>query len=80
MLFIFLVFNLSLSAQNQFDSPDEVVNQLYELATFKKGTTPDWNAVKNLFLEEAVIVLRTSRTKSTVFNFDGFVGDFVRFI
>jgi hypothetical protein len=58
----------------------EVVRALYDLVTFEAGTTPDWDAVRSLFLPEAVIVLRTSRTATTVFTVDGFVNDFVQFI
>ncbi|MDH3290977.1 MAG: nuclear transport factor 2 family protein [Gemmatimonadota bacterium] len=57
-----------------------VVHALYDLVTFEAGTTPDWDAVRSLFLPQAVIVLRTSRTATTVFTVDGFVDDFVQFI
>lgn len=72
-------------AQNASDtSPyataDGVVRELYDLVTFDAGTRPDWERVKALFLEPAVIVLRTSRDATTVFALDGFVEDFVRFI
>jgi len=63
-----------------YGTPEAVVSELYDLVTFGAGTTPDWDRVRNLFLPEAVIVLRTSRTESTVFTLDGFVADFVRFI
>ena len=57
-----------------------LVRELYELVTFDRGSTPDWNRVRSLFLTEAVVVLRTSREASTVFSVDGFIADFVRFI
>jgi len=63
-----------------YGTPEAVVTELYDLVTFDAGTTPDWDRVRNLFLPEAVIVLRTSRTASTVFTLEGFVADFVRFI
>ncbi len=56
-----------------------VVDELYRLVTFDAGTTPDWDQVRALFLDEAVIVLRTSRDATTVFSVDGFVDDFVKF-
>ena len=62
------------------DGARAVVSELYELVTFDAGTTPDWNAVRALFVEQAVIVLRTGRDKLTVFSVDGFVEDFVTFI
>jgi hypothetical protein len=57
-----------------------VVTELYDLVTFDAGTTPDWDKVKSLFLDEAIVVLRTSRTESTQFTLEGFVQDFVNFI
>lgn len=57
-----------------------VVNELYDLVTFEQGESPDWDRVRSLFIGEAVIVLRTSRTATSVFSVDGFVGDFVSFI
>jgi hypothetical protein len=56
------------------------VSRLYELVTFDAGQTPDWDEVRSLFLDEAVIVLRTSRDSTTVFSLEGFVHDFVTFI
>lgn len=57
-----------------------VVRELYDLVTFPAGTTPDWEAVRATFLPEAVIVLRTSRTESTVMTVDDFIQDWHRFI
>lgn len=59
---------------------ESVVRDLYQHVTFKAGTTPDWEAVKQLFLPEATIILRTTREATTVFNLDGFILDFVTFI
>ncbi|MBU0638129.1 MAG: hypothetical protein KKB50_04630 [Planctomycetes bacterium] len=61
-------------------TPESVVNELYGLVTFKVGTAPDWQKVRALFIDEAVVVLRTARDKMTVFSVQGFVDDFVRFI
>lgn len=63
-----------------FGTAESVVDELYALVTFDPGTTPDWDRVRALFIDEAVIVLRTSRTETSVFSVDGFVGDFVSFI
>jgi hypothetical protein len=43
-------------------------------------TSPDWDHVRSMFLDEAVIVLRTSREGTTVFSVEDFVEDFVKFI
>lgn len=58
---------------------EDVVKKIYELVTFEAGSPPDWDDVKALFLDEAVVVLRTSRTESTVFSVDGFIDDFKKF-
>jgi hypothetical protein len=65
---------------SQEQSAEQVIDELYDHVTFDAGTTPDWDAVKQLFIDEAVIVLRTSRTDNTVFSLDGWVNDFVQFI
>ncbi len=53
---------------------------LYRRVSFETGKSVDWDEVKAMFIPEANIVLRTSRTAMTVFDRDGFVRDFVRFI
>jgi len=59
---------------------EDVVRILYEYVTFGPGTTPDWDAVKELFLPQATIILRTTREATSVFTVDEFVQDFVSFI
>lgn len=56
------------------------VRELYRLVSFEPGADVDWDAVRALFLPEAVVVLRTSWEATTVFSLDGFVQDFVDFI
>jgi hypothetical protein len=62
------------------ETPEDLVGRLYELVSFEAGRTPDWEHVRSIFLDEAVIVLRTSRDASTVLSLDGFVADFQAFI
>ena len=60
--------------------PAEVVAGLYDIVGSPGGgKTPDWDAVRALFIKEAVVVLRTSRTATTVFSLEGFIKDFVDF-
>jgi len=66
--------------ESRFASPGVVVDELYDLVTFDAGALPDWEKVRALFIPEAVIVLRTTRTETAVFSVDGFVADFVSFI
>ena len=70
----------SAAAQARLETPEGLIEEIYELVTFPAGTTPDWDEVRDLFIPEAVVVLRTSREGSTVFSVDGFVQDFVTFI
>jgi hypothetical protein len=59
--------------------PGQVIAELYDLVSATGGKTPDWDKVRACFLKEAVIVLRTTRTATTVFSLDGFIQDFVDF-
>jgi hypothetical protein len=60
-----------------FRSPDLVVAELYKLVTFDAGTMPDWEKVKDLFVDEAVIVLRLGPTTLRTFNRQSFVDYFI---
>lgn len=68
------------TAPDPMSGAAEVVRELYDLVTFGPGATPDWDAVRALFVEDAVIVLRAGREEMSVFSLEGFVQDFVRFI
>jgi hypothetical protein len=57
----------------------DVVAGLYGLVSSSGGRLPDWDKVRALFLKEAAIVLRTSRTTLTAFDLEGFIKDFVDF-
>ncbi len=56
-----------------------VIAAIYSLVSSSGGKLPDWDMVRACFLKEAVIVLRTSRTATTVFSLDGFIKDFIDF-
>jgi len=82
LVFIFL-FSTQAAVQAEEDtlqSAEGVVKELYDLVTFDAGMTPDWEKVRSLFIEQGVVVLRTSRQSTTVFSVQGFIDDFVRFI
>ena len=77
--------SFSVSAQEDVpptatDAPEALVRELYSLVTFTAGQPPDWGKVRNTFLPQAVIILRTSRDSTTIFDVDGFVRDFEGFI
>ncbi|MEW6741514.1 MAG: hypothetical protein AB1486_02045 [Planctomycetota bacterium] len=63
-----------------YDTAEGLVTELYKAVTFEAGTTPDWDKVRAMFLEQAIVVLRTSREATTLFSVDGFVKDFEAFI
>jgi len=80
LILLFFLTPQSLANEKHFDTAEGVVKKLYDLVTFDAGTTPDWAQVKSLFIDKAIVVLRTSRDSSTVFTLQGFVDDFVNFI
>jgi len=59
--------------------PEEVVAGIYGLVSAQPGQTPDWDKVRTCFAKEAVVVLRTTRTATTLFSLEGFIQDFVDF-
>lgn len=80
-ILLFLTAQMAgLADEDPFQSAEGVVQELYDLVTFEAGTTPDWEKVRSLFIEQGVVVLRTSRQATTVFSVQGFIDDFVRFI
>lgn len=85
ILLSLILWPLFLPAQTTDTPPsrqtaEEVARELYDLVTFGAGQTPNWDVVRSLFIPEAVIVLRTTRTATQVFTVDGFVQDFINFI
>jgi len=86
-LLLLLCSSLSLSAYAQsaaepgaLVTAEGTVSELYRLVSSDSGSTPNWDEVRSLFIDEAVVVLRTSRESTTVFTLEGFVADFVKFI
>ena len=75
-----ILFSSHAAAQEESAGPEAVVRQLYDLVTFDAGERPDWAQVRDTFLDQAVVVLRTSRDSTSVFSLEGFVEDFIRFI
>ena len=59
--------------------PEELIHDIYVLVSAKNGDLVDWQKVRSLFIDEAVVILRTSRDKSTQFTADGFIQDFKDF-
>ena len=86
LVVLFFIFNhLIVFSQNKIDStsfndPQQIVQKLYELVSFSKNESPDWEKVKNIFDPDALIILRTSRKDFTKFSVNEFILDFQNFI
>jgi hypothetical protein len=55
------------------------ITELYNLVGSAGGQLPDWDKIRSLFLKEAIVILRSSRTTLTTFNLEGFIQDFIDF-
>ena len=58
---------------------ENCIVKIYDAVSSTDGTAVDWDAVRSYFIEDAVIVLRTSRENVTQFTVDGFIDDFKKF-
>ncbi len=61
------------------DTPEDIVSELYRLISVTPGDTTDWEAVRELFIPEAVIVLRVSKDATQTFSLQGWIDDFIAF-
>lgn len=61
------------------DEAITLIRQIYDLVSSDGSTPVDWDLVRSFFLEEAVIVLRSSAQDHTIFSLDGFIQDFKDF-
>ena len=59
-------------------SLEQVVRDVYDLVSWTDGNTPDWEVVREVFIPEAVIVLRYPPDLK-VMSVDGFLLDWLRF-
>lgn len=82
----FLLLPLHSLAQTSTVSEEEkkeealsMVKQIYREVSSERGERPDWDLVRSYFVEEAIIVLRTSREGNTQFTLEEFVQDFKNF-
>ncbi len=86
-IFLTAVFTYSAIAQ---DNPTEqndptaeaeqFVKDLYTSVSFEPGKLPDWVIVKDMFIEDAIIILFSGREGYKFLSRDDFVKDFVDFI
>ena len=62
-----------------YETPVALIEDIYTTVSAKAGVSVDWERVRSMFIDEAVVILRTSRDKSTRFTADGFIQDFKNF-
>jgi hypothetical protein len=82
-LVLFSLFSPKLLAQSEraWETAEGLVNDIYKSVSFDStGPKPDWERVRSMFIDNAVIVLRVTRDSTAVFSVQGFIDDFVNFI
>ena len=62
-----------------YKTPEDLIRDIYVAVSAANSESVDWQKVRSMFIDEAVVVLRTSREKSTQFTADGFIQDFKDF-
>ena len=62
-----------------YKTPEELIRDIYVAVSAKNSESVDWQKVRSMFIDEAGVILRTSRDKSTQFTADGFIQDFKDF-
>lgn len=62
-----------------YKTPEDLIKDIYSAVSGKNSESVDWQKVRSMFNDEAVVILRTSREKSTQFTADGFIQDFKDF-
>lgn len=83
LLCCFMLTSRPLPGQTSEDpASDEAVNtviQIYKTVSGDSKTAVDWEKLRSFFIEEAIIVLKTSREGSTQFSVEEFIQDFKNF-
>lgn len=69
----------SVCGQEAESTAEATVRHLYDLISAEAGKVPDWSPVRDLFLPQSTIVLRSSRDDFSVLSLDGFIQDFEAF-
>ncbi len=76
---------LAAPAMAQTDEPaedlrsvEQVVRDVYDLVSWTDGNTPDWDVVRDVFIRDAIVVLRYPPDLK-VMSVDGFLLDWLRF-
>jgi hypothetical protein len=73
------VFGQQTVTGSWYKTPEELIRDVYVRVSAKNSESVDWQKVRSMFIDEAVVVLRVSKDKSTQFTADGFIQDFKDF-
>ncbi len=74
-----LNFLVQLNAQTKSEDPESMIKQIYTEVSSEGDKEVDWDKVRSFFVEEAIVVLQTSRDGSTRFTLEEFIQDFKNF-
>ena len=74
-----LNFLAQINAQAKSEDPESMIKQIYVEVSSEEGQEVDWEKVRSFFVEEAPIILQTSRDESTRFTLEEFIQDFKEF-
>jgi len=81
ILAVILPLNIlaQLNAQTTSEDPESMIKQIYTEVSSEGDKEVDWDKVRSFFVEEAIVVLQTSRDGSTQFTLEEFIQDFKNF-
>lgn len=68
------------SDEHVFQAPETLLPALYSAVSGTPDSPQDWDVVRSFFLADAVFVMRTTRTATSIFSLDGFIQDFQQFM
>src|SRR4030042_6375461 len=81
-----IVMNVNIQAQPSaetkfYDTPENLIAEIYKTVSFTAdGPLPDWEKVRSMLIDDALIVMRVSLDSMAVLSVDDFIDDFVNFI
>lgn len=70
---------LSQTPSASADEAGKMIRQIYEDVSSDGNVLPDWDRIRSYFVDEAIVVLRTSREGNTQFTLEEFIQDFKDF-
>lgn len=62
-----------------YETPDALIEDIYRAVSKTDSGSVDWERVRSMFIDEAVVILRTGPDKTSQFTPEGFIQDFKDF-